>query len=220
MEHLEIISEEAYDQVIAQNQHHLEALKNIIAEIGEPLEGGLFYMHGTFRYHGPQAKLKQRNLYSLAACSTAILEVGVNGGHSCLVMLLANPKATIAGFDICDHKYVKPCVEYLNKNFGNRIFLIEGSSDKTLSNFWAVFPEKKFDLFHIDGSHIYQNANLDFFICRNMAHIGKSVVVFDDTMMKDPKALWEGYLNNGQVKEIDTVLQTHDLCKHSVGVYL
>ncbi len=217
---MEIISEKDYDEVIAQNQHHLEALKEIIIQTGDPLEGGLFYMHNTFRYHGPQAKLKQRNLYSLAASSTDILEIGVNGGHSCLVMLLGNPEAKILGFDICSHKYVEPCVKYLNENFDNRIILIKGSSDQTIFQFHTDFPEKKFDLFHIDGSHLYRNANLDFFSCKAMAHIGKSVVVFDDTMMRDPKALWEGYLRNGQVKELDTVIQTEEICKHSVGTYL
>ena len=59
----------------------------------------------------PQLFTKQMNLYKSAMEAKNILEIGFNAGHSCLLFLLANPESKITIFDICEHKYAKPCFE-------------------------------------------------------------------------------------------------------------
>lgn len=210
-----VISEEEYSELYSQNLHHLTRLNQIIGESHELPEGNYFYRHNSFELD-PEGTLKQRNLASLARVSQQILEIGVNAGHSCLVMLMANPKARITAFDLCAHSYVKPCVDYLNSVFGNRITLIEGASENTVSIFKRDHPQVKFDMFHIDGSHGYREANLDFFNCRGLAKNG-SYIVLDDTMFKHLRGLWDGYIRDGHLREIfllDVGL------RHSIGIML
>lgn len=97
-----------------------------------------------------------------------ICEIGFNAGFSSLLLLLArkNIKSTnLLIFDIGEHKYVKPCLEYIKNNFENNnndiktsINYIEGNSITTVPNFINNNSSLigTFDLIHIDGGHTYE----------------------------------------------------------------
>lgn len=63
-------------------------------------------------------------------------EVGMNGGHSTVAMLLANPTLTVHTFDLMAWPYSEPVAKLLKLRFGNRFVLHAGSSHETLGP-WA-----------------------------------------------------------------------------------
>lgn len=206
MAKLPLISETDYTTLLNENRHHLYHLKMIVTKGQENCEANYFYKRNFEPY--PEGTNKQRNLASLARRSNNILEIGVNAGHTCFLMLLVNPRATITALDICNHKYVKPCVRYLNSHFNNRITLIEGNSAETLPKLKGLF-----DLFHIDGSHETNIANLDLINCRRLAH-SNSYVVMDDTDMPTLKALWQNHLERRHILELKLLK-----ANHSIGIF-
>jgi hypothetical protein len=118
---------------------------------------------------------KQVNLFEAARHASKALEIGFNAGHSTAIMLLANPSLTVRAFDTCGLAYTRPCLVFLNAVFGNRITLVGGLSQETVS----VDQERGYDLLHIDADHTYPAvaADLDNSLpkCVNGA-----VVVMDD----------------------------------------
>ena len=211
---IKVVDESSYLNLLDQNLHHLENLEKIIVKCGENLQGNCIYRHQTLVKESVLIN-KQRNIYALAKISNAILEIGFNGGHSALIMLLANPDAKIVSFDICCHKYVIPCFEYLSKHFPSRIELVSGNYLQSLPEYIRKFPERKFDLFHIDGDHSASVANTDFQNCLKISHYG-SYVIWDDVNIEALKKLWDQYIDKGYVREIQGLLPT-GLYPHAVG---
>jgi tetratricopeptide (TPR) repeat protein len=211
---IKVVDESSYLNLLDQNLHHLENLEKIIVKCGENLQGNCIYRHQTLVKESVLIN-KQRNIYALAKISNAILEIGFNGGHSALIMLLANPDAKIVSFDICCHKYVIPCFEYLSKHFPSRIELVSGNYLQSLPEYIRKFPERKFDLFHIDGDHSASVANTDFQNCLKISHYG-SYVIWDDVNIEALKKLWDQYIDEGYVREIQGLLPT-GLYPHAVG---
>ena len=193
-----IISEEDYIHIMNENNHHIKNLFNIIQETGEILEGNCFYEHLTYNVL-PDLLPKQRNLYSVAQSSgDKILEIGFNAGHSALIFLLANPNSFIYCFDICEHKYTRPCFQYLYENFGQRLILIEGNSNNTIPKFTNENEDTLFDLLHIDGSHDLKTANIDFFTSLRIAK-HKSIIIWDDVEIPVLTNLWNGYIKDKHI---------------------
>lgn len=219
---INIISEEDYKSVLINNHHHFNCLIELVKSSKELLEGDCFYEDKTMNLL-PELTSKQRNIYSLARISNIVLEIGFNAGHSTLLMLLANPQLNIVCFDICSHKYTEPCFKYLQSQFGNRITLIKGNSKSTVYNFSQTHPNWA-DLIHIDGSHDYTQANLDFFHTREIAKHG-AYIIWDDVWLEVQRRLWDGYKHIRAVKEIlptvvDCIsLLTTDKYQHSIGTY-
>lgn len=66
--------------------------------------------------------------------SAELAQVGFNAGHSACLLLLANPRARLVAFDLCEHGYARPCAEALRRAFGvHRVELVAGPSGET----WA-----------------------------------------------------------------------------------
>jgi len=83
--------------VIDQHSYHFD----ILIEIVKKLEGDCLYKDQTFyKHHG--LIIKQENLFSIAKEGDKILEI-----------------------DICEHSYSKPCAEYLQSVFPNRLTLLD-----------------------------------------------------------------------------------------------
>jgi hypothetical protein len=132
---------------------------------------------------------KQSTLYHCALnADLNICEIGFNTGFTSLLILLSrkNIKSTnLLIFDIGEHNYVKPCLEYIKNNFENnetKINYIEGNSIITLPEYIKTNPSSigNFDLIHIDGGHsveciINDMRNADKLIKNN------GIIIIDDT---------------------------------------
>ena len=150
---------------------------------GMPVEGCVWFEGGSNVSKTPRFEHKRRNLFKLAASAREILEIGFNAGHSAALMLLANPHSHITIFDLAEHPYTIPCLEYLIEEFPGRIRkAILGDSRVTLPKFVRSADGQKFDVIHIDGGHAENVLSSDFEWCSQLAdHArGHKVVVDDD----------------------------------------
>lgn len=130
-------------------QSHFSAIRDILLRIGEQVEGNLVCdIHpDNLQMQTNEAKIK--NLQHVVRGKTRICEIGVNAGHSLLLMLEANSTADYVLFDIGIHKYTRPCVEYIQSQFPNTsIQIIYGDSKQTIPNYVG-----EFDCIHVDGGH-------------------------------------------------------------------
>ena len=150
-----------------ENFHHFVNIQNIIAKYKGQTAGcgsylsynnpnslnGLDYITD---YINPDFYNKQVRLYNISKTVNNVLEVGVNTGHSILIMLLANPNMNIVGVDICPAElpYIEECIKYINSAFNNKVTFLKGPS-------YYILPQlsyfKHFDLIHIDAMHDYPN---------------------------------------------------------------
>jgi hypothetical protein len=212
-----IITESEYDKVIKSYSKILSRLIKIVQSTGESLEGNCFYDDLTFN-ENKELNAKQRNLYSIGKSAGGnILEIGFNAGHSALLFLISNPRNKVLCFDICSHEYTKCCFNYLACAFPNRLELIEGDSATTLCKFKEQNPDYRAKVVHVDGSHEYLKANLDFFNSRDFAVDG-SIVIWDDVWLLNLRQLWDGYIQSGLVKEFH-LLETLAYA-HALGVFV
>ncbi|MCX7421412.1 MAG: FkbM family methyltransferase [Planctomycetia bacterium] len=136
--------------------------------------GNLFF-HEIANPYFVELVPKQLNLFKTAQHATKAMEIGFNAGHSAAIMLLANPQLTVRAFDTCWLKYSKPCAEFLNSLFGDRLTLIEGHSQVTV----ASDVEVGYDLVHIDADHTFEAVAADLANCLPKC-VNEAIVVMDD----------------------------------------
>ena len=118
---------------------------------------------------------KQKLLFEKSKNKENILEIGVYMGHSLLIMLMANPYAKITCIDI-DDTYSGPATCYLQKKFPNsQIEFIKSDSLKVLDKL-----NKKYDFFHIDGTHKNKIITKEFNYCINLRSSNSVEFIFDD----------------------------------------
>ena len=124
---------------------------------------------------------KQKLLFDKIKNCNSVLEIGTYMGHSLLIMLLSNPNLEITCVDI-DNKYAKPATEYLQKVFPkSKIQFIHGSSLEALPKL-----NKKYDFFHIDGSHKNNLITKEFQYCKNLCSSNIFKIMFDDIVDCQP----------------------------------
>lgn len=211
-----IVSSEEFIKEINKNWFHFETLLSIVQKSGEKLEGNCFYYHNTTNQINNGTN-KQINLFSVARMGEIILEIVFNAGHSALLFLLANPNNKVYCFDICWHKYTKPCFEYLQAFFPRRVFLYPGNSIETIRQFKTDNPDMKFDVVHVDGCHDPYVSNIDFFQSKELSK-RKGILIFDDVDIPALKDLWDGYVRDRHVREIN--LKEVLTYPHAIGLYL
>ena len=118
---------------------------------------------------------KQKLLFEKSVNKKEILEIGTYMGHSTLIMLSANPKLNITTIDI-DDSFAKASIDYLKNEYphSNIEFIHEDSLSalKKLS--------KKFDFFHIDGSHKNKMITKEFNYCKKLINSKNFELIFDD----------------------------------------
>lgn len=182
-------------------------------------EGNIYTYNGVDTYESigvTDNLIKMENLYNMAQkISGNILEIGFNCGNSTLIFLLANPNVKIYALDICVHSYVKPCVEYLNSIFNNRIILTPGSSIDT----FPTLDEKLRDditLYHIDGSHVKDTVQKDMKNCYDFALDG-TILILDDTNEPQILSEYENYLKDSKLHDVPITTKGRFL--HRIGVY-
>lgn len=220
VKNIPVISVDEYKSVVQKAQHHVHNLLNIVKNYTNNdltlFEGNYLYNHQTDTQSDDINK--QINLFSIGKLNTSqnILEIGFNAGHSALIFLLANPSSKIYCFDICHHKYTKPCFDYLDRNFPGRLTLIEGRSVEKMSVFKNQFPDLMCDVVHIDGDHEMSNANGDFFHSLAYAKY-KAFLIFNNIDMEWLRILWDGYLRDLHLKDITS--HFFPTKSHGIGMY-
>lgn len=90
---------------------HFEKISQILNEIGERVEGNLICDVDSSNIVITRNIAKIKNLQYLSKNKNKICEIGVNAGHSLLLMLEQNPNAEYLLFDLNNHKYTNPCIE-------------------------------------------------------------------------------------------------------------
>ena len=104
---------------------------------------------------------KRRNFFELARRSSHLFEIGVNGGHSMLLALMANPALKCTGVDVCKQLrprwarvdiYVPAAFAWLKYKFRDRVEFITGNSLVEAPAYQLAHPDAQIDFLHLDGS--------------------------------------------------------------------
>lgn len=173
-----------------------EYLIDSLERAGEPpvLEGNLFYGHMARDFHKSgyleRADTKRRNFFKLAQKSNCLFEIGVNGGHSLLLALLANPELKCIGVDICARPnkkwapvevYVPAAFNWLKYKFADRVQLIKGNSLIEAPTFQINKPNTVVDMLHLDGA---KNTHLREVLALNDLLPSGAFIVHDDINLR------------------------------------
>ena len=162
-----------YDDLLSSDQwkENLRDLNQYLAEsltrVGEApvLNGNLFYDHLAKDFDTlpltEQFDSKRRNFFELARRSTRMFEIGVNGGHSMMLALMANPELKCVGIDVCEKLsrrwarvdiYVPAAFNWLRYKFADRVQLIKGNSLVETPRYRLENPSVQVDFLHLDGA--------------------------------------------------------------------
>ena len=114
-------------------------------------------------------------------------EIGFNGGHSAVAMLLANPRLVVHSFDLMAWKYSEPAVNLLQIQWPKRFHMHKGDSLKTVPA-WTSENAASCDIIFVDGDHSTKGAWLDMRNMREAAAPG-AICLADDINSKPGEAL-------------------------------
>ena len=135
-----------------------------------------------------------------------ICEVGFNGGHSALAMLLsASSSSKMLSFDLMSKSYTPACHRLIRAVFPRRHILIEGSSNVTVPRFVLANLHSKCDLIFIDGGHAEEEALADL-LHMSMLATERTLVVMDDVGCRSrfcngPSKAWNSFILSGRILE-------------------
>lgn len=182
----------------ASYQKNLETLNKIINDVGEPLEGNIFYEHlDRDRLYLTERFFPKRAALSMFAMAhKEVVEIGFNSGFSALLMLTANPKLKLTCVDICEHKYTEPCFQYLKTIFEDRITLVKGDSTVVLPE--VLQSNKSLTGYIIDGGHGLDVAEQDLQNVIKYANNG-AVLCFDDSDFVELRMMLNMYMMSGHL---------------------
>ena len=195
--------------MIKWNQHFTN-IADILRNVGERIEGNLVCDFSPDNIVMGKNKEKIHNLQHLSRDKKRICEIGVNAGHSLLFMLEQNPTAEYLLFDLGDHGYTGPCLDYIRTQYPNtKIHIIYGDSKITIPHF--IVNNKNymntFDMVHIDGGHGIHEVNSDFYNCRYLSS-NNGVTIFDDYNYNTIKEFIDKIVSFGMIKPYhDEILQ-------------
>lgn len=193
---------------------HFEKIAEILNNIGERVEGNLICDVSSDNIVIERNKAKILNLQYLAKNKRKICEIGINAGHSLLLMVEQNPEAEYLLFDLNNHKYTQPCLDYIKSVYPNtNIKAVFGDSKYTVNDYFNrnVDEMNTFDLVHIDGGHGLQEVISDFESCKRAAE-ENAIVVFDDYDYTGIKSYIDSKLEENEIqKTIDSNLTETNL---------
>ncbi len=168
----------------------LNELNRYVSDANETLEGNIFYWDEDSSFTGspPTANLApaRRNMWRATRFKRHLLEIGVNAGHSALLALSGNPSLTYYGVDLDVHRYTKPCVDYLSREFPGRVHFWPGDSREVLPYLAASRADLDFDIFHVDGGHTDDLCRADIANCLLLARGGRG----KHLLLDDINASW------------------------------
>ena len=147
--------------------------------------------------HGYMRELQLRRMLELVhgKHNACYCEIGMNGGHSAVAMLQANPTLHVHSFDIMRINYSWPIAQLLQSTFGERFTLHPGNSRVTVPHAaTGAMPGQcttdtpggrralRCDVLFVDGEHTAQGACIDTFHARGLAASDNAIVVMDDVI--------------------------------------
>ncbi len=136
-----------------------------------------------------------------------ICEVGFNGGHSALAMLLSAPAdAKMLSFDLMSKSYTPSCQRLVRLAFPHRHRLVEGLSNVSIPRFVRANLDTKCDLIFIDGGHAEEEAQSDLLHMSTLA-TEKTLLVMDDvgcqsSFCEGPTRAWKSFVLSGRILEL------------------
>lgn len=161
-------------------KNHIVNIANILNTLGERVEGNLICDISSDNFTDEANRSKIHNLLKLSEGKSKICEIGVNAGHSLLLMVSSNPAAEYVLFDLGNHSYTRPCVEYIKNAYpSTKITEVYGDSNLTLRNYVSCNELNAFDMIHIDGGHETHTVVNDFIYTQFLLK-KNGVVIFDD----------------------------------------
>lgn len=109
-----------------------------------------------------------------------IAEIGFNAGHSAECFFEHCPQLEwLISFDLNAFHYTVPAAEHLQTLHPGQFLLVEGDSLVKVPEYAVLFPQQKFDLIYIDGSHWFQDVVADILHAQGLAH-PKTLLWLDD----------------------------------------
>lgn len=128
-------------------------------------------------------------------------EVGFNGGHSAVAMLLANPRLVVHSFDLMMWPYSEPAVSLVTRMFGQRFKIHRGDSGKTVPSFTSILPHRC-DVVFVDGDHSRGGTTRDLLNMRQAA--SPSAIGVADDINSLPGAALEDLAARGSVEVLES----------------
>lgn len=182
-------------------KNHISNIASILDNIGERVEGNLICDISSDNLTDEINESKIYNLLELSKGKSKICEIGVNAGHSLLLMVSVNPNAEYLLFDLNAHRYTKPCVQYIREAYPSaKITEIYGDSNITLKEYIASNKLHTFDLIHIDGGHEDKTVENDF-VCTKELLTKDGIVIFDDYNFSNIREAINKYADEGVISE-------------------
>ena len=189
---------------------HISHIGNILNEIGERVEGNLICDVSADNFTDKGNESKIYNLLKLSENKSKICEIGVNAGHSLLLMISNNPTAEYLIFDLNAHIYTKPCMEYIKNAYpSTKITEVYGDALLTLKEYVKNNELHTFDLIHVDGGHGMHNVVSDFIYTQELLTT-EGIVVFDDYNYNNIRDVIDYYINRQVItKYIEDLVDTN-----------
>jgi predicted O-methyltransferase YrrM len=192
-------------------RNHISNIAQILDSIGERVEGNLICDITSDNLVDSRNEAKIHNLLKLAVGKSTICEIGVNAGHSLLLMVSVNPTAEYLLFDLGGHAYTRPCVEYIKKAYpSTKITEVYGDSNITLRDYVKANELNTFDMIHIDGGHETQTVMSDFIYTQFMLK-QDGIVIFDDYNFGNIKEVVDYYVQRQVITRYSSELVDTDL---------
>jgi predicted O-methyltransferase YrrM len=189
------------DIITEEVKNHISNIGDILDKIGERVEGNLICDISADNLTDVVNQNKIQNLLILAKGKSKICEIGVNAGHSLLLMVSTNPEAEYLIFDLNGHAYTKPCVEYIKNAYpSTKITEVYGDSNITLKQYIESNELHTFDLIHIDGGHETATVENDF-TCTQELLTKDGIVIFDDYNFGNIRTVIDSYVEKGVISE-------------------
>jgi predicted O-methyltransferase YrrM len=199
------------DVIKEEVKNHILNIADILNKIGEVVEGNLICDVSSDNFIDEANESKIHNLLKLAEGKSKICEIGVNAGHSLLLMVSSNPNAEYLLFDLGGHGYTRPCVEYIRNAYpSTKITEVYGDSNLILRDYVKVNELHTFDMIHVDGGHDTHTVVNDFIYTQELLK-PDGLVVFDDYNFGSIKNVIDYYVDRKVISQYTEGLVETDL---------
>jgi hypothetical protein len=203
------------------NNLHVINITRILKDINKRVEGNLICNLKPDNYVISENESKIKNLQYLCKNKKKIIEIGVNACHSLLLMLLINPNAEYLLFDLGNHKYTIPTLNYVRTQFPDtKINIIFGNSIETIPKYIQDNQDSinSFDLIHLDGAHTENIFSQDYINSKKLI-VNKGIIIFDDYNMHIIRKFINRKIKDNEIIELDdkNIIKNN---KHFIYSYL
>lgn len=185
-------------------QNICNKLNEVVATSAESMEGNLFYFHNEKEFIGkppdPRRAHKRRNYARALTSKHALVEIGINAGHSALLALSSNPTLVYYGIDLYNHAYTAGCTLVLKEVFGPRFNTFQGDSRDILP--WMATHRLNIapDVVHVDGGHGVSNCRTDISNSIRLAQrLRGTHLIVDDTAAPFIRAVVYEFISLGHL---------------------